>query len=78
MLLHPAGSGGVGYPRGDLPPASETDEPVGVITLSAGIAALAGKNLNEAIADADALMYDAKRAGRNRVACERAEINLAA
>ena len=42
--------------------------PVGPVTISGGVVQLeAGESLSAVIARADALLYDAKRAGRNRV-----------
>lgn len=44
-----------------------TDEPLGRISFSAGVAALGGQPLDAAISTADALLYQAKEAGRCRV-----------
>lgn len=44
-----------------------TDNPLGAITFSAGVATLNGRQLDDAVSDADALLYQAKAAGRNRV-----------
>lgn len=47
-----------------------TDEPMGTITFSAGVAPLSGRKFDEAVGDADALLYRAKATGRNRVVRE--------
>ena len=48
-----------------------TNEDLGVITLSMGVALCHGTDTPESLIDrADALLYDAKRAGRNRVLAE--------
>jgi diguanylate cyclase len=44
-----------------------TDKPMGAITFSAGVAALNGRPFDDAVSEADALLYQAKAAGRNRV-----------
>ncbi len=41
-----------------------TDEPLGPISFSAGVAAFTGKNWDAAVQEADALLYQAKEAGR--------------
>lgn len=48
----------------------ETDAPLGKITFSAGIACARHKNGGPAIQRADALLYEAKNAGRNQIRCE--------
>lgn len=48
----------------------ETDEPLGRITLSAGIAYSPGGADEALVSRADALLYQAKQAGRDRVLCE--------
>ncbi|MET0270685.1 MAG: GGDEF domain-containing protein [Sphingomonas sp.] len=52
----------------------ENDAPLGIITFSAGVASLAARDGAAAIDAADALLYEAKRAGRNRVLTERVPI----
>ncbi len=47
----------------------DTDEPIGQVTFSAGIAATWTDPL-EALREADGLLYEAKRAGRNRTVCK--------
>ncbi|WP_293971685.1 GGDEF domain-containing protein [Sphingomonas sp.] len=47
-----------------------TDQPLGLLSFSAGIAAFGEKSLDQAIAAADALMYQAKANGRNQVLIE--------
>jgi diguanylate cyclase len=47
-----------------------TDEPLGPITFSAGIAALDGRGFEDVMICADRLLYEAKDAGRNRVLAE--------
>ncbi|MEA1086438.1 GGDEF domain-containing protein [Sphingomonas sp. CD22] len=44
-----------------------TDKPMGAITFSAGVAALNARPFDDAVSEADALLYQAKAAGRNRV-----------
>ncbi len=44
-----------------------TDEPMGPITFSAGVAAIKGGQIDDAVRDADILLYQAKEAGRDRV-----------
>lgn len=44
-----------------------TDKPMGAITFSAGVAKLSGRRFDDAVSEADALLYQAKAAGRNRV-----------
>jgi diguanylate cyclase len=44
-----------------------TDQPMGAITFSAGVAALSGRKFDEAVSEADTLLYEAKASGRNRV-----------
>lgn len=44
-----------------------TDEPLGVLSFSAGIAPFGEHSLDQAIAAADALLYEAKAKGRNQV-----------
>ena len=44
-----------------------TDEPMGTITFSAGVSPLSGRKFDEAVRDADALLYRAKAGGRNKV-----------
>lgn len=44
-----------------------TDEPLGAITFSAGVATLHGRPFDDAVCEADALLYQAKAAGRDRV-----------
>jgi diguanylate cyclase len=44
-----------------------TDKPLGAITFSAGVATLNGRQFDDAVSEADALLYQAKAAGRNRV-----------
>lgn len=44
-----------------------TDEPMGPITFSAGVVGLRGKMFNDAVGEADRLLYRAKANGRNRV-----------
>ena len=44
-----------------------TDEPLGAITFSAGVAALGQAKLDDAVREADALLYRAKQSGRNQV-----------
>lgn len=56
----------------------ETDEAVGAITLSAGVVPVGDEKLGDAIRRADALLYDAKRAGRNRVMCQGPGVAIAA
>lgn len=48
----------------------ETDQPLGVITMSAGVAPCDGLDCSSAVARADALLYRAKQNGRDRVECE--------
>lgn len=48
----------------------ETGESLGRVTFSAGIAAFPAGGFDAALRTADALLYDAKLAGRNRVAIE--------
>ena len=51
--------------------------PHGIVTLSIGIAAFEGKSNGDfeaVIAEADAALYEAKRAGRNRVSISRAPV----
>ena len=62
--------------RGDLARRNlrnrDTDEPIGHVTFSAGIAAIApGENGETLIRRADTALYQAKRDGRNRVAIDR-------
>jgi diguanylate cyclase len=45
-----------------------TDEPMGAITFSAGVSPLTGRKFDDAVRDADVLLYQAKSSGRNRVA----------
>lgn len=45
----------------------QTDEPLGLLSFSAGIARFGDRTLDEAIAAADMLLYRAKEAGRNQV-----------
>lgn len=46
----------------------DTDRPLGAITLSAGLVVVApGMSLADVARQADALLYQAKQAGRNRV-----------
>jgi diguanylate cyclase len=47
----------------------ETDQPLGQVTFSAGIA-LAKGDPQDALREADMLLYEAKRAGRNRTVCQ--------
>ena len=47
----------------------DTDEPIGQVTFSAGIAAT-DCDPQQALREADALLYEAKRAGRNRTICK--------
>jgi len=44
-----------------------TDEPLGRIRFSAGVAAVCGQTIDAAISSADALLYQAKEAGRCRI-----------
>ena len=44
-----------------------TDEPMRPITFSAGVSPLHGRKFDEAVRDADALLYRAKETGRNKV-----------
>lgn len=44
-----------------------TDEPMGPITFSAGVVGLRGRLFNDAVAEADRLLYHAKANGRNRI-----------
>lgn len=44
-----------------------TDEPLGAITFSAGVSPLDGRRFDDAVRDADALLYRAKNEGRDRV-----------
>jgi diguanylate cyclase len=44
-----------------------TDEPLGPITFSAGVAAFGGNDCAAAVQEADALLYQAKEAGRAAV-----------
>jgi diguanylate cyclase len=44
-----------------------TDEPLGRISFSAGVAVFSGNDCQAAIQEADALMYQAKEAGRSAV-----------
>ena len=48
----------------------ENDQPLGVITFSAGLAASSGRTAVEVVDIADRLLYEAKTGGRNRVAVE--------
>jgi diguanylate cyclase len=50
----------------------ETDAPIGQVTFSAGIARAGAGQSEPALQRADALLYQAKNAGRNRVCFERA------
>jgi len=47
----------------------DTDEPIGQVTFSAGIAVTSGDPL-AALREADELLYEAKRTGRNRTVCK--------
>ncbi|MDO6416892.1 GGDEF domain-containing protein [Sphingomonas sp. BIUV-7] len=47
-----------------------TDQPLGLLSFSAGIARFGEKSLDQAIAAADALLYQAKENGRNQVLVE--------
>lgn len=47
-----------------------TDQPLGVLSFSAGIAAFGERTLDQAIAAADVLMYKAKENGRNQILME--------
>lgn len=47
----------------------DTDEPIGQVTFSAGIAATQ-TDPQEALRDADDLLYEAKRTGRNKTVCQ--------
>ena len=46
-----------------------TDEPMRPITFSAGVAPLHGRKFDDAVSDADLLLYRAKETGRNKVEC---------
>lgn len=46
---------------------SETGEPLGTVTFSAGVAPLDGRTFDAAVGDADALLYQAKANGRDQV-----------
>ncbi len=46
-----------------------TDEPMRPITFSAGVAPLHGRKFDDAVSDADLLLYRAKESGRNKVEC---------
>ena len=48
----------------------ETDEPLGTITFSACVAQLNGRKFEEAVSDADVLLYRAKANGRDQVLSE--------
>ena len=48
----------------------ETDAPIGQITFSAGIACTACQAETTALQRADALLYEAKNAGRNQIRSE--------
>jgi len=55
-----------------------TNEELGTITISAGLAQLRGDETSAALLDrADAALYASKRSGRNRVTCAKA-VDLAA
>ncbi len=47
----------------------ETDAPIGQVTFSAGIA-VSDHDPQEALREADDLLYEAKRNGRNQTACK--------
>ena len=49
---------------------SETGEPLGTVTFSAGIAALDGRKFEVAVNNADALLYSAKAGGRDQIISE--------
>lgn len=49
----------------------DTDEPIGQVTFSAGIA-VTDRDPQEALREADDLLYEAKRSGRNRTVCKMA------
>jgi diguanylate cyclase len=51
----------------------ETDEPLGCITFSAGVASLGGRKFEDAVSDADVLLYRAKANGRDQVLSEMPE-----
>jgi diguanylate cyclase len=48
----------------------QTDELIGSVTISIGVAAFGGTKQDVAIEAADQMLYEAKRAGRNRVVAE--------
>lgn len=50
----------------------ETDEPLGSVTFSAGVAPLNGRKFEDAVSDADVLLYRAKANGRDQVISEAA------
>ena len=47
-----------------------TDEPLGSITFSAGLALRGERGTDDAIREADARLYQAKEGGRNRVVAD--------
>ena len=50
----------------------ETDEPLGKVTFSGGVARVGHPDGSPALQRADALLYAAKNGGRNQIFCEAA------
>lgn len=54
----------------------ENDAPLGAISFSAGVSSSRGRTVAELVESADALLYQAKSAGRNRVEVESALVEI--